>query len=92
MPVTVPDPTCSYPSIGALAKAFQDGSLTPSDVVRAHLQRIEKLDPILGSFQAVYAEDALAAAGAADAAIASGHRIGPFHGIPFALKDIFEVE
>ena len=92
MPVTVPDPTCSYPSIGALAKAFQEGSLTPSDVVRAHLQRIEKLDPILGSFQAVYAEDALAAAGAADAAIASGHRIGPFHGIPFALKDIFEVE
>jgi len=92
MPVTIPNPTGSYPSISALAEAFQDGSLTPSDVVQAHLQRIEKLDSTLGSFQAVYAEDALAAAGAADEAIASGHRVGPFHGIPFALKDIFEVE
>ena len=92
MPVTIPDPTRPYPSIGALSEAFQDGSLTPSEVLRAHLRRIEKLDPTLGSFQAVYAEDALSAASAADAAIESGHRIGPFHGIPFALKDIFEVE
>ena len=92
MPVTIPNATGSYPSISALAEAFQDGSLTPSDVVQAHLQRIEKLDSTLGSFQAIYAEDALAAAGAADEAIASGHRVGPFHGIPFALKDIFEVE
>ena len=92
MPVTIPSSTNPYPSISALDEAFQEGSLTPTDVVRAHLKRIEILDPTLGSFQSVYAEDALAAAGVADAAIASGHRIGPFHGIPFALKDIFEVE
>ncbi|MDG2405523.1 MAG: amidase [Paracoccaceae bacterium] len=92
MPVTIPNPTRPYPSIRALSEAFQDGSLTPSDVLRAHLRRVEKLDSTLGSFQAIYAEDALTAASAADAAIESGHRIGPFHGIPFALKDIFEVK
>jgi aspartyl-tRNA(Asn)/glutamyl-tRNA(Gln) amidotransferase subunit A len=44
----------------------------------------------LGSFQVVYADEALRAAQAADSAFATTGRIGPFHGIPFALKDIFE--
>jgi aspartyl-tRNA(Asn)/glutamyl-tRNA(Gln) amidotransferase subunit A len=40
----------------------------------------------------VYTEDAMAAAEAADKALASGHRIGPFHGIPFGLKDICDLQ
>ena len=86
------DPTAAYPSLTALSKAFGQRTLKPSEVVDAQLARIAALDPALGSYQAVYAEDAMQAAKAADAAIASGHRIGPFHGISFALKDIFDVE
>ena len=40
----------------------------------------------------VYEDEAMAGAAAAARACASGHRIGPFHGVPFALKDIVDVE
>ncbi len=85
-------PTAPYHSLAVVADAFQAGTLKPSAVVEAHLDRIARLDSQIGAFQAVYADEAMAAAEAADRAIASGHRIGPFHGIPFGLKDICDVE
>ena len=89
---TMDGPFHAFMSITALSAAFRKGSLKPSDVVRSQLNRIAHLDPTLGSFQVVYADEALCAAQAADSAFATGGRIGPFHGIPFALKDIFELE
>ena len=86
------NPTAPAPSLTALSEAFGRKTLKPSDVVEAQLKRIAKRDPVLGSYQAVYADDAMQAAKAADLAIAAGHRIGPFHGISFALKDIFDVD
>ena len=80
-----------YASIMFLSESFERQTLMPSDVVKSQLERIANLDRKLGSYQAIYESDALEAAKAADAAIASGHRIGPFHGVPFALKDIFDV-
>lgn len=58
----------------------------------AQLARIEALQPKLGSFQAVYLETALNAAKAADDDYANGRARGPFHGIPFTLKDLYELE
>ena len=81
------NPTAPAPSLTALSEAFGRKTLKPSDVVEAQLKRIAKRDPVLGSYQAVYADDAMQAAKAADLAIAAGHRIGPFHGISFALKE-----
>ena len=89
---TMDGPSHAFMSITALSAAFRKGSLKPSDVVRSHLNKIAHLDPTLGSFQVVYADEALCAAQAADSAFATGGRIGPFHGIPFVLKDIFELE
>ena len=86
------DPADPYPSLADLADAIQAGALKPSAVVEAHLARIARLDPKIGAYQVVYADEARAAAEAADKAIASGHRIGPFHGIPFGLKDICDLE
>jgi len=86
------DPTDPYLSLSDLAGAYRSGSLKPSTVVEAHLERIARLEPKIGAYQAVYADEARAAAGAADRALASGHRIGPFHGIPFGLKDICDLE
>jgi aspartyl-tRNA(Asn)/glutamyl-tRNA(Gln) amidotransferase subunit A len=68
------------------------GRLSPVDLVDAALARIEAADAKLHAFVEVYAEEARLAAEAADKAIRSGHRIGPLHGIPIALKDLIEIE
>jgi len=88
----IPDLNDPFGSIDTLSDSFQQGVLTPTQVMEAHLQRIETHDPKLGAYQALYVDTALSAADAASKAIASGHRIGPFHGIPFALKDICDLE
>lgn len=66
--------------------------LSPVDIVDAALARIETADRKLHAFVEVYSEGARLAAEAADKAIRSGHRIGPLHGIPIALKDLIEIE
>ena len=81
-----------YASIVELSKALQKKSVLPSEIIEAQLTRIDAIDPKLGSYQTVYRDAALSAAEEADTAIAKNQRIGPFHGIPFALKDIFELE
>lgn len=90
--MTGPTAEESHPSLTGLADAYRAGTLRPGAVVEAHLERIARADPAIGAWQAVYADDARLAAEAADRALAAGHRIGPFHGIPFALKDIIDVE
>ena len=82
----------AFKSIVDLSNSYRDGEISPVAVVDSCLNRIEQFEPKLGAFQAVYAEDAQEAAQAAEKAYQSGHRIGPFHGIPFALKDIIDVE
>jgi len=90
MPTTADDLT--FAPIGAVARAYRDGTTGPVDMVDAFLERIERLDGRLGAWQAVYAEGARRAATGAEALLGSGHLIGPFHGIPFALKDIVDLE
>ncbi|MCB1742484.1 MAG: amidase, partial [Gammaproteobacteria bacterium] len=78
-------------SIAELARAFEQGSTTPDAAMRAVLDRIEQHESRLGAFQVVYAEEAMQAAEASTRLLRSGHRVGPFHGIPFALKDIVDL-
>ncbi len=66
--------------------------LSPVDLTEAFLERIRTHEPSLHAFVEVYADDARLAARAADAAIRSGHAVGPLHGIPVALKDLIEIE
>src|SRR5438477_7190999 len=68
------------------------GRLSPVDIVDAALARIEAADGKLHAFVEVYDKEARLAAEAAEKAIRSGHRIGPLHGIPIALKDLIEIE
>ena len=84
------DPVWS--GVAELSKAFAARTLSPVDVMDALLARIEKRDPVLHSYIAVYAADARLAAEAADKAIRSGHRVGPLHGVPIALKDLVDLE
>jgi aspartyl-tRNA(Asn)/glutamyl-tRNA(Gln) amidotransferase subunit A len=66
--------------------------LSPVDLIDECLTRIERLEPKLHAFVSVNAVNARLAAEAADKAIRSGHAVGPFHGIPIAIKDLVEIE
>jgi aspartyl-tRNA(Asn)/glutamyl-tRNA(Gln) amidotransferase subunit A len=80
------------PGVAELARAFQNGTATPAEATAACLASIEANDDVLAAWQVVYGEQAQASADAATAAIEHGHRVGPFHGMPFALKDIVDVD
>lgn len=86
------DPAAPYPSLTALAEAYRAGTVKPSAVLRAHLDRIERVEPRIGAFQVLYPDDAMRQAEAADRLFAAGSDLGPFQGIPFGLKDICDVE
>jgi aspartyl-tRNA(Asn)/glutamyl-tRNA(Gln) amidotransferase subunit A len=79
-------------SVHDLAQAIAAKRLSPVAVVQAHLTRIEHLDGRLKSFLAVFAEGALGAARTAEAALAQGRSVGPLHGVPVAVKDLYAVQ
>ena len=66
------------------ARLIRAGEVSSVELVRLYLERIERLDPELNAFVTVRAEEALAEARAADAALGEG----PFHGVPIAVKDL----
>ncbi len=77
-------------SIAQAAGLIGKRKLSPVELTEACLQSIASLDARLHAFITVTREEALAAAQQAAAAIASGHYRGPLHGIPLALKDLFD--
>ena len=77
-------------TIEKLADRYAAGMVQPSEVVAAYSDQISKQDPKLGAFQSVFLDEAMEQAHAADKALAAGYRLGPLHGIPFALKDIYD--
>ncbi len=68
------------------------GALTSEALVSEHLDRIRMLDSRLHAFVEVYADAALADARASDSRRLRNQAIGPLDGIPFAAKDLFDVE
>jgi 1-carboxybiuret hydrolase len=75
----------------AIAAAVRDGAVGGVAVAEATLARIAARDPRLNSFTAVTAERALAAARAVDARRAAGADPGPLAGVPFAVKNLFDL-
>jgi aspartyl-tRNA(Asn)/glutamyl-tRNA(Gln) amidotransferase subunit A len=82
--------TAELPTIAAAARLIASRALSPVELTRSCLARIEALDERLNSFLLVRAEAALAEAAEAEAEIARGRYRGPLHGIPIAHKDIVE--
>ncbi len=74
---------------GALATLIARKELSPVDVVRVYLERIDRLDGRLRSYITVCGDEAMAEARRAEAVVASRAAIGPLHGVPFAVKDQF---
>ena len=78
-------------SAADIAKAVAGGKMSALAATEAALARIKQHDTILNSFTDVTAERALAKARAIDADIAAGKAVGPLAGVPFAVKNLFDV-
>jgi amidase len=71
-----------------LARQIRGGSLSAVDVVRAHLERIDAVNPRVNAIVTLTAERALDDARLADERFARGEPVGPLHGLPIAHKDL----
>ncbi|MGB7600677.1 MAG: amidase [Candidatus Sulfotelmatobacter sp.] len=77
-------------TISDLAPRLRRKEISPLELTRTCLDRIEKLNPRLNAFITVTAESALVEAAAAEREISRGEWRGPLHGIPIALKDLID--
>jgi aspartyl-tRNA(Asn)/glutamyl-tRNA(Gln) amidotransferase subunit A len=78
-------------SAAEVARLVATGKASAAAMVEAALARITEHDPILNSFTAVLADRARKRAQAADIAQAKGQSIGPLAGVPFAVKNLFDI-
>ena len=69
-----------------LAQAIRSKHASSREVVEAHLQRIEAVNPAVNAVTVVLGGQALEAARAADRAVAAGGDLPPLHGVPFTVK------
>lgn len=83
---TKPEMTAS-----GIASAVAGGKMSALDATEAALARIRQHDTVLNSFTDVTADRARAKARVIDADIAAGRTVGPLAGVPFAVKNLFDV-
>ncbi len=81
----------SWLSAHEIARAVTARRISAVSVTEAALARIARHDPVLNSFTDVTADRARAKARAVDAAVAAGQDPGPLAGVPFAVKNLFDV-
>ncbi len=80
-----------FPTLLAASQAIRAKQISPLELTQICLQRIEAFNPRLGAFITLTAESALAEARAATEEIAHGKPCSHLHGIPLAIKDLFDV-
>ena len=80
-----------YRSITQLASMLRSGETTPTALTEHFLARIEKLNGPLNAFNLVTADRAMAEAKSAEVLLAAGRDLGPLHGVPYGVKDIYDV-
>ena len=77
-------------SIAEAAEQIRGKKISPVELVRECLERIDRLNPTLNAFITVTADSAMAEAKKAEQEIQSGNWRGPLHGIPIGLKDLID--
>ncbi len=87
----IPAPDFAWSAAANIAAAVAAGRISAVSVIEAALARIRERDPLLNSFTAVTEQRALLRAQALDDARAKGERGGPLAGVPFAVKNLFDV-
>jgi 1-carboxybiuret hydrolase len=79
-------------SASEIAQGVTSRKISALAVTEAALARIAKHNPVLNAFTDVTADRACAKARAVDAAVAAGKNAGPLAGVPFAVKNLFDVQ
>jgi aspartyl-tRNA(Asn)/glutamyl-tRNA(Gln) amidotransferase subunit A len=79
-------------TIAEAARLLARGEISPVELTQAHLARIEQLNPRLNAYLTLTPELALQQARQAEGEMRQGAYKGPLHGIPLALKDLFETQ
>jgi AtzE family amidohydrolase len=92
MPAQHPVPDQPWRTATEIATAVNAGTMTAREVVGAALDRIAATNGALNAFTDVTAERARARAATIDAQRAAGRKLGPLAGVPFAVKNLFDVE
>jgi AtzE family amidohydrolase len=85
------DPCAADASARAIAEAVRTRLVTASAITTSALDRIARGDAAINCFTTITAERALAEADAVDRKIASGEDPGPLAGVPYAVKDLFDI-
>ena len=81
-----------YLTIQEAGPLLRDGKLSPVELTRAFLERIESLDGTLQAYITVLADEAMSEARTAEAEMLRGDYRGPMHGIPIAHKDLYDTK
>ena len=84
------DEDIAFAPVTQLSAWLRAGHLTSRRLTEIYLARIEALNPDLECFAMVTPELALAEADAADSLLGAGVWLGPLHGVPYGLKDLFD--
>jgi len=79
------------PSARQIVAQIRAKAVSPVEVARLHLERIERLNPVLNAFVDWKPEGVLAQARAAEKAVLEGRNLGPLHGIPLSIKSSIDV-
>ncbi len=84
------DGELAYMTAAELAERIRRRDLSPVEVVEAAIERIEQRNPSLNAFVFKGYDDARERAKWAERALVSGEEVGPLHGVPTAIKDLFD--
>ena len=79
-----------YKSATKMAKMVRKKRISSRELIQAHLDRINQVNPKINAIIELVADKALARADAADQVLARGENWGPLHGVPVTIKDAFE--
>ena len=81
-----------FASLTDIAAAIRNRDVSATEVLEAHLARIDEVNPTLNAVVQLCADRARAEAAEADNALARGDELGPLHGVPITLKDSHDTE
>ena len=84
------DSITRYKSVSELARLIRTRELSPVEVVESCISDIERYNPSLNAFVYFGFEEALKAASESEKRLMQGYLDGAMHGVPVAIKDLFD--
>jgi aspartyl-tRNA(Asn)/glutamyl-tRNA(Gln) amidotransferase subunit A len=84
----MPPTDLAFTPAAELAALIRSRRLSPVELMRATLDRIERSQPVFNAFITIAADAAMAQARTAEDAVQRGDVLGPLHGVPVAVKDL----